>query len=229
MTAALDHLAALAAEQAVFARLAAAADPAAPVRACAPWTVADLVRHLGGVHRWAAATARSAPEAGVPDDGPFLAAQTVEGYPDAAAELRAALDDPRRPCPTLTGAGEAGWWRRRQLHETLVHRLDLAGAAGGPVDADPAVAADCIAEVLDTMQPRQVRLGRMAPPATAVRLTTPTAGWTLGSGPVVAEVAGPELAVALLLWRRTTLADPRLAVAGDAGAAGALLADPITP
>jgi uncharacterized protein (TIGR03083 family) len=228
-TAGLDRLRALEAEQATFARLAAAADPGAPVRACAPWTVADLVRHLGAIHRWAAATTRLAPDAGLPDDDAFLATTTVADYPDAAAGLRAALGDPDRPCPTLNGPGVAGWWTRRQLHETLVHRLDLADALGAPAEADPAVAADCVAEVLDTMQPRQVRLGRLAEPDTAVRLTTPAGTATLGRGPVVAEVSGPALAVALLLWRRTPLEDPRLSVTGDRAAAAAVLAGPITP
>jgi uncharacterized protein (TIGR03083 family) len=222
------RLAALAAEQAAFAALAAATDPARPVPACAPWTVDDLVRHLAAVHRWVVATTRLAPDDDVPDDGPFDRAATAADYPSAAAALRAALADPGRGCPTLAGPGTAGWWARRQLHETLVHRLDLAAAAGLPADADPGTAADCVAEVVDTMQPRQVRLGRMPAPATGIRLATPSGSWTLGGAPV-AEVAGPELAVALLLWRRTTLADPRLAVTGDRAAAARLLAQPITP
>ncbi len=224
MTSALDHLSALTVEQEAFAALAAAADPDLPVPACAPWTVVDLVRHLTGIHRWAAANTRLPPDADVPDDEETAATD----YPVAAAELRAALADPAHPCPTLVGPGTVAWWARRQLHETFVHRLDLAGALGLPLEADPAVAADCVAEVLDTMQPRQVRLGRMPAPAAGVRLTTPTAAWVLGAAPV-AEVAGPELAVAQLLWRRTTMDDPRLTVTGDRAAAAALLADRLTP
>jgi uncharacterized protein (TIGR03083 family) len=224
VTAALDHLAALAAEQRAFAALAARADPDLPVRACAPWTVTDLVRHLTGIHRWAAATTRLPADAGVPDEDETAATD----YAAAAAELRAALADPARPCPTLVGPGTATWWARRQLHETFVHRLDLADAVGVPAAADPVVAADCVAEVVDTMQPRQVRLGRMAAPAVGVRLTTPTASWELGAAPV-AEVRGPDLAVAQLLWRRTTLDDPRLTATGDRSAATVLLADRLTP
>jgi uncharacterized protein (TIGR03083 family) len=225
-----DTLAALTAEQERFARDAAVADPAAPVPGCAPWTVDDLVRHLTAVHRWAAAATRTPPGERLPGLGPFEAAATAGDYPAAAAELRAALaGDPDRPCRTLAGPGSVRSWTRRQLHETLVHRHDLAAAAGRSADADPDVAADCIAEVLDTMQPRQLRLGRMPEPSACVRFSTPSASWTLGPGPVVAEVSGPELAVALLLWRRTTADDPRLAVGGDRAAARALLALPLTP
>jgi hypothetical protein len=41
-----------------IARLATAADgadPATPVPTCGRWTMADLVQHIGHVHRWAAA------------------------------------------------------------------------------------------------------------------------------------------------------------------------------
>jgi uncharacterized protein (TIGR03083 family) len=221
---ALDHRTALAAEQDAFAALATTADPALPVPGCGSWTVGQLVRHLTGVHRWATAITRLAPDAAIPDEDE----PTTADYAAAAAELRAALADPGRPCPTLVGPGTAAWWARRQLHETFVHRLDLAGAVGAPDEADAAVAADCVAEVVDTMQPRQVRLGRMPAPAIGVRLATPTGTWVLGASPV-AEVAGPELAVAQLLWRRTTLDDPRLAVSGDRAAASVLLADRLTP
>jgi uncharacterized protein (TIGR03083 family) len=147
---------------------------------------------------------------------------------EAAAGLRDALEDAARPCPTLTDPGAVAWWRRRQLHETFIHRLDLAAALGLPLTADTQVAADCIAEVVDTMQPRQVQLGRMPAVTAGIRFTTPTATWTLGPAPV-AEVAGPEVAVAQLLWRRTTLADPRLVVSGDRDGAAALVAQPLTP
>ena len=228
MTSSVATLPALAAEQDGFAELAAAADLGLPVPGCTPWTVADLVRHLTAIHRWAAAATRLDPGADLPDDTVFHRAATVAEYPTAAAELRTALADPDRACSTLTGPGTVGWWRRRQLHETFVHRLDLAGALGLPLTADPAVAADCVAEVVDTMQPRQVRLGRMSAPSTGIRLSTPTGSWVLGPAPV-AEVSGPELAVAQLLWRRTTPADPRLVVSGDRPAALALLAQPLTP
>lgn len=223
-----DQLGALAAEQDAFAALAATADLDTPVPACAPWTVGDLVRHLTAVHRWAAATARLGADADVPDDGPFECVAAPEDYREAAAGLRDALADAARPCPTLTGPGVVAWWRRRQLHETFIHRLDLAAALGLPLTADRQVAADCVAEVVDTMQPRQVRLDRMPALTAGIRFTTPTASWALGPAPV-SEVAGPELAVALLLWRRTTLNDPRLVVTGDRGAAADLLAQPLTP
>ncbi|MGY1649806.1 maleylpyruvate isomerase family mycothiol-dependent enzyme [Geodermatophilus sp. SYSU D01119] len=228
---ALDLPAALAAEQQAFAALARDADPGLPVPGCAPWRVGDLVRHLAAIHRWAAACARTGPEGPLPDDEPFVrdASDRASDYTSAAAGLRTALADPGRACTSFVGPVTAAWWARRQLHETLVHRLDLADARGVPAGADPRVAADCVAEVLDTMHPRQVRLGRTAPPRCAVLLTSPSGSWVLGPGEPVAEVAGPELALARLLWRRTALGDPRLAVRGDRGAAAEVLAAALTP
>ncbi|SEO47289.1 maleylpyruvate isomerase family mycothiol-dependent enzyme [Trujillonella endophytica] len=232
---ALDHherLAALAAEQGAVAALAAGAPADLPVPACGDWTVGVLVRHLAAVHRWAAQATRTDPAGELPDMRPAWRATTAGDYPAAAAELRDALADPARPCVTLTGPGTAGWWTRRQLHETLVHRLDLAAALGREAPVDPGIAADCVAEVLDTMQPRQVALGRMPPPVAGLRLTAPSGSWVLGPAPV-AEVTGDEAALALLLWRRLGLddgvGDGRLTVTGDRAAAAALLAEAVVP
>lgn len=224
----MDHRSALAAEQEAFAALAAGAPADRPVPACGDWTVGVLVRHLATIHRWAALAAHTHPATELPDMRPLWRGTTADDYPAAAAELRAALTDPARPCVTLAGPGTAAWWARRQLSETFVHRLDLAAALGVEAGADPAVAADCVAEVVDTMQPRQEALGRMAPLTGGVRLTAPSGGWSLGPAPE-AEVTGPEVALALLLWRRTGLDDPRLAVTGDRAAAAAVLAEPVVP
>lgn len=224
----LDHRRALGAEQEAFAALATDAPADLPVPACGTWTAGVLVRHLATVHRWAALATRTDPAAELPEVGPLWRATTAGDYPAAAAELRAALADPGSPCVTLSGPGTAAWWARRQVSETFVHRLDLAAALGVDADADPAVAGDCVAEVVDTMQPRQERLGRMAPLRAGVRLAAPSGSWSLGPAPV-AEVSGAEVALALLLWRRTDLDDPRLTVTGDRAAAAAVLAQPVVP
>jgi len=223
------HAEALAAEQDAFAALAAAADPHRLVPSCPSWTVEALVRHTTGVHRWAAAVACLPVDADLPDDGPYERTAQAGDYPQAAAALRRALADPTRPCPTLAGPGTAAWWVRRQLHEVLVHRHDLAGALGRRLEVDPLVAGDCVAEVVDTMFPRQVRLGRATMPRAAVELRAPNGTWRLGEGPVVGQVSGPEMTLALLLWRRTTMGDPRLTLAGDRSSVAATFQRALTP
>jgi hypothetical protein len=68
----------------------------------------------------------------------------------------------------------------------------------------------------------------MAPLTGGLRLTAPAGSWALGPAPV-AEVTGPEEALALLVWRRIGLDDTRLTVTGDRAAAAAVLAEPLVP
>ncbi len=220
------------AEQDAVIALLRDADLSAPVPHCAPWSVRDLLTHLAGVHRWAAAMSRLYPEeADLPDEDPPAAADPAADYTAAAHELRHALaGDPSRPCRTLTGPGTVAQWRRRQLHETAVHRWDLHDALGLPRSTDELLAADCIAEVLDTLHPRQVRLGRIPAPRIGVALRAPGGHWVLGAPQhVVAEVSGPAAALAQLLWRRTGVDDAHLTSTGDRGAATALLGTALTP
>ncbi|WP_432536700.1 maleylpyruvate isomerase family mycothiol-dependent enzyme [Kineococcus arenarius] len=228
----LQHHQALVAEQDAVIALLHDADLNAPVPHCTPWSVRELLTHLAGVHRWAAAMSRlRAEDTDLPDEDPPAAADPAADYTAAAHELREALSGaPSRPCRTLTGAGTIAQWTRRQLHETLVHRWDLHDALGLPRATDEAVAGDCIAEVVDTLHPRQVRLGRTPAPRTGVALHAPGGHWVLGHPDhVVATLSGPAAALAQLLWRRTGIDDPRLTLTGDRAAATALLGTALTP
>lgn len=244
--AAVPLLDALAAAQDAFARLLDAADPGAPVPACAPWTVTELGLHLAGVHRWAAGMARGVDDAG---DEPTAEARRPAAlratYREQAAALLATLRALPADAPALTldGPGVAAFWHRRQVHETLVHLHDLAGAAGVPHPLDdPALWADTVDEVVTVLTPRQVRLGRMRPLGAPVALVAADAGrsWELGGvaarasgdgGPAGARVtvAGPARTLALLLWGRTTADDAALGVTGDRTALDEALARPLTP
>lgn len=224
------HRDALAAQQAEFLALTREVPPTAVVPGCPGWTALDVVTHLTGVHRWAAAMSRTAPGAPVPpDDDPAPALDPASAYAAAASELLAALEeDPARPCTTLAGAGTAGDWYRRQAHETLVHTWDLADAAGAARTGSPVRVVDAVEEVLDTLLPRQVRLGRTAEPEVAVHLVG-SRRWVLGAGPVVAAVAGPDATLLRLLWRRTTTAAVDLTVTGDRARAAEALSAALTP
>ncbi|MEZ0492244.1 maleylpyruvate isomerase family mycothiol-dependent enzyme [Kineococcus sp. TBRC 1896] len=224
------HRDALVAQQAAFLALTRTAPPDAGVPGCPGWTVRDVVAHLTGVHRWAAALSRTAPGAPVPpDEDPSPADDPAAAYAAAARALLAALDeDPDRPCTTLAGAGRAGDWYRRQAHETLVHTWDLADAAGAPRTGPADRVADAVEEVLDTLLPRQVRLGRTAAVEVGVELLG-SRRWRLGTGPVVATVAGPDTELLRLLWGRTTSTGTALVVAGDRGRAAQVLAAALTP
>ncbi len=220
----IDYLPLLAELQEEFAAGIEEISDDAPVPSCGDWTVRDLAEHLASVHHWAAAMARDEDVERLPRHPPDLS----ERYAACAAELRETLaalpsDAPGR---TFDGPGPASFWRRRQVHETLVHLHDLRGEV-------PAVAAevwaDAVDEVVTVFYPRQVRLERIAPLPVAVRLVAIDAGqeWVLGEGDPVATIEGSAQALTLLLWGRLGL--DAVTVTGDAAAAERALTTAITP
>lgn len=229
----LDHLEALAHAQRRFATVLATADPEARVACCEPWRVADLALHLGGVHWWAAAMALGvdidAREPSTPRETPAL----VAFYTWAAEHLRTTLAEigPDAPALTLLGPGPAAFWRRRQLHETAVHLWDLCNAVGAePDDLGDEVWTDTVAEVVDTMTPRQVRLGRTEPPPRTVELVAPGRSWRLGPDRAAdVTVHGTARDLALMLWKRVEPGRGGVAVSGDASALVSVLALRLTP
>lgn len=210
-----------------FADVVGDADLDAPVTFCPGWSVRDLAIHLGGVHQWAA----HAVVAGRPDfrpeppddEGAGLAAW----YRDSAAGLLDVLTTtpPDAPAWTLDERDPtAGFWRRRQVHETTLHLWDAEQALGEPRPIAPWLAWDGVREVAEVMYPRQVRLGRVAPVEPAVRLVAPDADGdlVLGDGePVV--VRGRAEVLLRLLWHRVD------AVEGIGSGAAALLSAAVTP
>nr|WP_242384297.1 maleylpyruvate isomerase N-terminal domain-containing protein [Thermobispora bispora] len=136
-------------------RLAEAAKEAglgAPVPTCPGWLIRDLLRHTGGVHRWATAfvsTGRAEPYGpderrgfftAPPDDG------LLDWYLESHAELVRTLKDadPDLECwAFLPAPSPLAFWARRQAHETAIHRVDAELAAGHAITPfDPAFAAD---------------------------------------------------------------------------------------
>jgi len=133
-------------------------DPSTPVPTCPEWDVAELIRHVGRVHRWAATMVeRSSQERlgredmdwSVPDDPTKLPDWLAEGADFVASRFRAA--DPSTPMWAWGWPKTAGFWPRRMVHETGVHRADAEFAAGRTPDFDPEVAADGVDELLDNL------------------------------------------------------------------------------
>lgn len=229
----IEELELLAELQQQFAAAIGDVDPSTPVPWCGDWRVADLVEHLAGVHHWAAAQARSEDEQEVP---PIQ--DLSEHYRRSATELIETLValDPEQPARTLIVGGCVGFWHRRQLHETLIHLWDLRAAGGLPLAVDARIWADTVDEVVTVMHPRQVRLGRSQATHAPVVLVAEDVGrtWTLSAAPdassgPAAGITGPAEALALLLWRRIDLDDPRLSVSGDRQLVADVLNDRVVP
>lgn len=163
------HCEELAREGERFVARARDADGAAPVPSCPQWCVSDLLAHVGMVHRWAEhlvrvrATSRISPRDMGLSRGPVDATWLAEGLTSLLTTLR--RSDPGEEMWAWGADQHVAFWARRQLHETLVHRLDLEGATGwrGEVgrgadpevdsEVNPEVAADAIDEFLVNLGP----------------------------------------------------------------------------
>lgn len=164
------------------------AELARPVPSCPGWDVEALGEHLGRVHHWAE---RAVSTGAFP--GPDYPRAERGGRPLAdwyAARATSLLDvlaaaGPDAPAWTFQpGEQHAGFWRRRQLHETTVHRVDaeqalgrsMLGQADDRVDGlTDAVAADGVAEVLQVFMPRWLWRRRDEPPTDVYPLQRPVA------------------------------------------------------
>jgi uncharacterized protein (TIGR03083 family) len=157
----LDHAndcAALATETEAFAALLDGADLATPVPTCPGWDLLALAKHAGVVQRWAAqmmhdgATERldfRSVDRALPDEPAGYAAWFRASGALALEQLRA--HDAATAVWTWGPGHTVGWWARRLLHETAVHRADAALALGVPAAVEPAVAVDGIDELLENL------------------------------------------------------------------------------
>jgi uncharacterized protein (TIGR03083 family) len=221
-------------------------DPDRPVPTCPDWTLRQLATHIGRVHRWAAhiVATRSA------DYVPFSSIADAR-YPqppkERAAWLRAGAD---RVIEAITDAGDAsvwafgrlapaGFWARRQSHETMVHRVDAELAVGQDSVLDADLAADAIDEwlALATGSWRSAEGPGPLPPGASLQLQVTGAGkapgWLItgsGAGPGVqrsdqfadsrvpdadVSLSGPAGPLLLVLVRRLPADNPGVTVTGN--------------
>lgn len=208
------------------------------VATCPGWRLRDLLRHIGGVHRWATHYVAHGRMTRLPREEGKALRQTwptddgdadalVRWFRDGVDALADALAqaDPDLDCWQLFPAPSgSAFWARRQYHETTVHRVDaeLVGGAVSPVEPDLAV--DGVDEVLDGILPH--RIGpRADPPLTlALQATDTGAGWHVtvdqdamttkaGTADASCTVRGSAQDLFLLVWNRPT-ASP-VTVEGD--------------
>jgi uncharacterized protein (TIGR03083 family) len=214
------------------------ADLEAAVPACPGWTVGDLGRHLGAVHRWALEAVQTG-RSGEEQSGPRQREALVAWFEQGAAALVDGLSTADPESPTWTFGPpprRVSFWSRRQAHETSIHLVDAQQAVGVHGRLDPLLAADGVDEVVTVFFPRQVRLNRIPPLTHGVRVvltdgsraTLSLAGdGTDPSAPTHATIRGPAEAVLLALWGRADIGD--LAIDGDPDVVRAVLWAGITP
>jgi uncharacterized protein (TIGR03083 family) len=158
MSAELDHLHHLDAESARFRSVLNRAQPSAPVPTCPGWDAADLLWHLTEVQAFWSAIVRE--RCADPGELPGPVPSRPDSYADllelaetTAAELSRVL----AATPASTGVWTwsddrtAGFVRRRQAHEALIHRVDAECVTGQRTPLDAALAADGVDEALRVM------------------------------------------------------------------------------
>jgi uncharacterized protein (TIGR03083 family) len=236
------HIAAVREEGTLMASAVGLVAPDDAVPTCPEWTVRDLVRHTGGVHRWATGFVRGRTEpldadldevVGAWPADADLAGWLGQGCGDLADALADAPDDLR--CWTfLPASSPRAMWARRQAHETAVHRVDAQSTAGiALTPCTPAFAADGIDELVMLFVPRRSTRLRADPPTTlAVRCADIDAAWllrlddhgvttTAGPGdasPAACTVTGKAGDLYLALWNRAGADD--LSIEGERAVLG---------
>jgi uncharacterized protein (TIGR03083 family) len=227
-----------------MATVAGGTDPGTPVPTCPEWDLTALIRHTGIVHRWA--TAIVATRATEPVSRKSLDMQVPSdpaGYPqwlaDGAAPLAAALRDAGPDIPVWAWGDDprTGWWARRMLHETTVHRADAEVAAGLVPRVDPVAAADGIDEFLANIllggrpskRIAELRGGQSIHlhatdaglDGTGVKgewlITLADGGftWSHDHAKATTAVRGPAAQLLLLCYGRISSGDERLTLFGD--------------
>ncbi|MFI2346703.1 maleylpyruvate isomerase family mycothiol-dependent enzyme [Streptomyces sp. NPDC019443] len=135
------------------------ADLTAPVPSCPGWNLGQLMRHLGGGHRWVETIVRTRATtppsderlrdlSGYTDEDPaVLGPWLAEGAGQLAQTLRAAGPDAQMW--TAVPGRTPVFWARRFAHETLIHRADATLAVGAEFTAEEEVAVDAVDEWME--------------------------------------------------------------------------------
>lgn len=230
-----EHCAALETEIERFAEVYALAPPALAVPSCPGWSVDDVALHLGTVQRWAERLVRLLAPRRIPSDamnldlGPVSASWLRQGGNQLLSTLRAG--DPDAPMWAWGADQHLRFWSRRQLHETLVHRMDIELASGVSPHVEATIASDALDEFLVNLPPAArfsplVRDIRGHGEVLEVKANDVAATWTLRlvpdgfellDGPVTGDslVSGTALDLLLVFYRRRSLATSSITCDGD--------------
>jgi len=214
------------------------------VETCPGWTVDDAASHLGTIHRWAEELVRTRSTVRIPRAAPSLDEVSMspewirQGGQQLVETLRAA--DPNDEMWAWGLDQHVRFWSRRQVHETLVHRMDVEIAGRIEPTADHGLASDAIDEFLNNIQKvtnasaesplygNGERLVYRASDSKAVwSITLRVGGFDLvpAMGDYDTLVEGPSVELLLVIVGRRSIHDASLDVTGDATLADFWLAN----
>ncbi|WP_433758352.1 maleylpyruvate isomerase family mycothiol-dependent enzyme [Nocardia sp. CA-135398] len=220
----------------LLADLYRSADPKTPIPTCPDWNLANLIAHVGGGNRWAAAMiADLATEflefERVPDIRRPRDLDAADRWLRAGARaVIDSIDTVGSDVPVWTPFGSARpaeWWVRRRLHEASVHRADALLALDRELDIAPEIAADGLSEFLEIVE-KGPRFETPLDEGASLRLRAidtddtwtilrygDTITWSDSQAPASLTVQGTAADLFLLLVRRTPADNPRVETSGD--------------
>jgi uncharacterized protein (TIGR03083 family) len=188
------------------------ADARVALPSCPGWNVGQLLRHIGGVQRWAEDVVRTRAAAPVPDDYHGALSEYADEDLDVvlpwlvasaallAGTLREAGSDVAVWTPVPNGT--CGFYARRFTHEALLHRADVCLALGEAFTADPGVVIDALDEWMELGSlplhlDRDPRVRELLGPGRILRLQASDVG--KGDTDWLVDLTGDVIA-----WRRSS-------------------------
>ena len=231
-----EHIDSLQREGRLIAAAATRTELDAPIPTCPDWRMKDLVRHVGGVHRWATGyVGDRRTEVWDVDLDDIVGTWPVdldlidwflEGHTRLVHTLASAPPD--LDCFTFLAApSPLSMWARRQAHETAMHRVDAESPGSTITKFHPAFAADGVDELLSCFitRPRPRRAPKVSSPRSIHVHTTDTGDdWYIEispkavvtsrrSSPADCTITAAADDLYLFLWNR--LSDASVSVNGD--------------
>jgi uncharacterized protein (TIGR03083 family) len=163
------------------------------------WSLTDLVVHLARVHGRTAAICRDLPQERISRPRLPVGADPFEWAAERLSDMLEALAfaDPAARVWTFVDDPALGFWSRRMVIETGVHRWDAQGAGGPPEPLLDRVARHGLDEFEQLYLPR---LGAM--PAIELRATDLDQVWRYGEGEPETVVEGTASDLFLRLMSR---------------------------
>lgn len=177
---------------------AARREPTRPVPQYPGWTLADLATHTAAIHGRTAQICRELPMERVSSPKKPEDTDVLDWYEETLDGLLAALTavDPDSPCWGFLPDSTVGFWERRMVVETGVHRWDAFQAFGEEDRLTDHVALTGLDEFPEMWL---IRLGDVQ----SLRVTAPDLdrSWVFGDGPG-SEVEGTASDIFLRLMAR---------------------------
>lgn len=207
----IDYLTHIRVESTRFVDVLRDAPPDAQVPTCPDWRADDLLWHLGEVQWFWATIVREAltdPSRLEHPERPTDRAGLLDFFESATMALQKTLTDtaPDEIRWTWSKEQTAGFTRRRQAHEALIHRIDAELTAGVERTVmDPVLCGDGVDEVLRVMFGGTPDFGHKEPePGATLRISTSDTGqsWLMslgrftGTDPAGASHDEPDIVVA---------------------------------